>query len=57
MSVLSVMRFLLTHFITSIHNAVLDRIDFSGLSDEVPSSSMVEPVTFLPQLNDVALHI
>ncbi len=57
MSVLSVMRFLVTHFITSTHNTVLDRIDFSGLPDELPSSSMVEPVTFLPQPNGVALHI
>lgn len=35
--------------------AVLDRVDFSGLSDAAPSPSIVDPLSFLPSKDDRAL--
>ena len=35
--------------------ALLDRIDFSGLSDEPPPPSIVDPLTFLPLEEDISL--
>ena len=35
--------------------AVLDRVDFSGPSDEPPQPSLVDPLEFLPSQSDVTL--
>ena len=35
--------------------AVLDRVDFSGLSDEPPQPSIVDPLEFLPSQSDITL--
>lgn len=35
--------------------ATLDRVDFSGLSDVSPSKSVIDPLSFLPSDEDVAL--
>ena len=35
--------------------ALLDRIDFSGLSDAPPPPSIVDPLTFLPLEEDIYL--
>ena len=35
--------------------AVLDRVDFSGLSDEPPPPSIVDPLSFLPTDSDISV--
>ena len=35
--------------------AKLDRVDFSGLSDETPSITAIDPLSFLPSDEDLAL--
>lgn len=34
--------------------AVLDRVDFSGLSDTTPTTTVVDPLSLLPSNNDIA---
>ena len=35
--------------------AALDRVDFSGLSDEPPPLSIVDPLSFLPSEDDISV--
>ena len=35
--------------------AALDRVDFSGLSDEPPPPSIVDPLSFLPSEDDISM--